>query len=254
MPRTSDARLPQEWPSARANANCYDIALTLRYSVRRGGQSHITGTGRSVNLSRSALVFQADAKLFIGDAITLTLDWPATAITHEALYLVLGGAVIGTHGSFTAIAISRAELVRARELQKCFDGFTSPAESPQGKRPVVLVDEDDQASAVISAIVAANGGIVKRVQPGSAKRIFKTGIPPVMLMVTQTVTILEWVAPGIPVILTIEGAESWDGLAAQASRPTRLAILRKPLIYGELRDAVHRFCEEQQPLEKALSA
>lgn len=254
MPRNSDARLPQEWPNARDNVNCYDIALTLRYSVRRRGQPHFTGTGRSVNLSRSGLVFQADTKLLIGDAITLTLDWPATATKHDRLYLVLGGAVVGANGSFTAAAISRTELVRAREFQKCFDGFMSPAGSPPGKRPVVLVDEDDQASAVISAIVAAKGGIVKRVQPGSARRIFKTGIPPVMLIVTQTVTLLESVAPGIPVILTLAAAQSWDGLAAPALRPPRLAILRKPLIYGELRDAVHRFSEEQQALKKCLSA
>jgi hypothetical protein len=94
--------------------------------------------------------------------------------------------------------------------------------------------------------------VIEPAEPKHAKARLNAGFPPVALLVTRTVDLLDGLNAEIPVILTVQGGLS--ELQRQLSRMPLLAIVEKPLIYGVLREIIMRFCELTFPLEKGASA
>jgi hypothetical protein len=250
MRKSSDPTHPHAASDHHRSAKRYDIGLSLRYTVRRRGRPPIPGVGRSINLSSSGLLFHTEAKLVPGDSIIAGVDWPIAASNGAAMCLLLGGYVVRIEGKSVAISISRNELLPAQQLKKCFDTFTRPVGPPARRRPIlaptVLFDEDDAACPVIAAIVSPQGWRIERASPAAARKILDVGFPPISLLVTRTLDLLERLDPEIPVILTVEEGAP---LPPQLLRLPLLAIMRKPLIYGVLRAAVMRLCEGRPPLQ-----
>ena len=237
-------------PDHGRNAKRYDIGLSLRFTIRRRGRPPMPGVGRTINVSSSGMLFHTDCKLAPGDSIIAGVDWPAVADDGAALVLLLTGYVVRFKGQSVAISISRNELVPVEKLTEYFDTFAKRMGGAANRRPIlaptVLVDEDEAACSVVAAIVYPQGWQIERVDPAAARRILDAGFPPVSLLVTRTVGILENVSPEIPIVLTVPERAA---LPAEISRLPLLAIIRKPLIYGDLRAVIRRLCANQARLQ-----
>jgi hypothetical protein len=252
MPKTT-SRFANALATQRRGAKRYDISLSLRYAVRRRGQQPLTGTGESVNVSSSGLLFRSDGKPASGDSIIVALEWPAKEST-EPIYLVLSGHVIRTQGRSAALVISRNDLLRAVDLEKAFEVFLRrewkvPARRPPSLTPTALVDDDETTCSVIEAVLGPHGWVIERAGAETARRILAAGFPPVRLLVTRSIELLDDLGSDFPVILTLE--EGLPGSTTeQLQRLRRLVIVRKPIIYGELRSAILQFCQEKSSLIK----
>lgn len=250
MRKRSEIARPQAKPEHGRNANRYDIGLSLRYIVRRRGRPSIPGVGRSINLSSSGMLFSAEGKLVPGDSIIAALEWPARMQNGTALYLLVTGYVVRSKSQLVAISISRNELIPAQELTQSFETFVRRLGTPRRRQPIltpiVLIDEDEAACSVIAAIVNPHGWRIERAGPVAARRILDAGFPPVSLLVTRSPEILEDLDAEIPIILTVTEAAAPP---PQISRLPLLAVVSKPLIYGDLRAVIRRLCEKQSPFQ-----
>ena len=212
-------------PDHGRNAKRYDIGLSLRFTIRRRGRPPMPGVGRTINVSSSGMLFHTDCKLAPGDSIIAGVDWPAVAHDGAALVLLLTGYVVRFKGQSVAISISRNELVPVEKLTEYFDTFAKRMGGAANRRPIlaptVLVDEDEAACSVVAAIVYPQGWQIERVDPAAARRILDAGFPPVSLVVTRTVGLLENVSPEIPIVLTVPRRSGAAGgnLAAATARP-----------------------------------
>jgi hypothetical protein len=256
MPKTI-ARFNRVLAGQRRGAKRYDISLSLRYAVRRRGQQSDTGTGQSLNMSSSGLLFRSDGKASPGDSIIVALEWPVSKCDGEPVYLVLSGYVVRIQGRSAAISISRNEILRQPDLEKSLDLFSRREWRPPVRRapvvpPTALIDDDETAASVIEAVLAPYGWVIERAGSETARRILAAGFPPVRLLVTQSIELLGDLAPDFPVILTVDGALPGSA-SEQLTRMRRLVIVRKPIIYGELRNAVLQFCQDKPELVKKQS-
>jgi PilZ domain len=248
------ARFHSALASQRRGAKRYDITLSLRYAVRRRGQQPLTGTGQSLNVSSSGLLFRSDGRPESGDSIIVALEWPAGGAGGDPIFLVLSGHVVRTQGRAVALSISRNDLLRSNDLEKAFETFLRrewkiPLRRPPALTPTALVDDDETASSVIEAVLSPYGWTIERASAETARRILAAGFPPIRLLVTRTIGMLDDLRSDFPVILTLEEGVP-ESAAEQLHRMRRLVIVRKPIIYGELRSAILQFCQEKSPLTK----
>jgi hypothetical protein len=256
MPKPN-AHLNRTLASQRRGAKRYDISLSLRYAVRRRGHEPLTGTGQSVNVSSSGLLFRSDGRPASGDSMIVALEWPAPGTTAEPIFLVLSGHVVRTQGRSAALEISRNELLRREDLEKAFEVFLRrewkiPARRAPTLIPTALIDDDETACSVIEAVLGPYHWTIERAGAETAKRILAAGFPPIHLLVTRTIELLDDLKADFPVILTLEEGLS-GGATEQLIRMRRLVVVRKPIIYGELRSAILQFCQEPSPLIRGHS-
>jgi hypothetical protein len=136
-------------------------------------------------------------------------------------------------------------------LTQSFETFVRRVGTPGRRQPIlaptVLIDEDEAACSVIAAIVNPHGWRIERAGPAAVRRILEARFPPVSLLVTRSPEILEDLASEIPTILIVtEGAAA---LPPQIARLPLLALVSKPLIYGDLRAVIRRLCAKQSPVQ-----
>ena len=113
----------------------YDVRMNIRYAVLRQGQPPAKGSGASVNVSRTGLLFTASGRFDKGDLILAALDWPLPAIDGQPLFLVVSGHVARVKRPFVAISIRTHRLWRASELEgkyEVFFGTPRPSASEAG--------------------------------------------------------------------------------------------------------------------------
>ena len=87
----------------------YPLNLELRYTVSGGLGPAETGTGRSIDLSRSGIRFTTDRRLSPGQRLEVYVDWPAQLYGSVRLQLVAGGVVVRTVGTEIAVRLERPE-------------------------------------------------------------------------------------------------------------------------------------------------
>jgi hypothetical protein len=254
MPKTN-ARFYGALATQRRGAKRYDIRLSLRYAVRRRGQQPITGTGQSINVSSSGLLFRADGRPVSGDSMIVALEWP-TPGSAEPMFLVLSGHVVRSQGRTAALSISRNELLRVADLEKSFEAFLRrewkmPVRRAPTLTPTALIDDDEMSCSVIEAVLGQHGWTIERAGAETAKRILAAGFPPIRLLVTRSIELLHGLKADFPVILTLEEGLP-ENTPEELLRMPRLVIVRKPIIYGELRSAILQFCQES-PLVRGHS-
>ena len=102
----------------RRRTRRYAICLTLKYAVIRRGLPPTTGTGESVNLSQSGLLFQGGSTVHTGDSIVAVLNWPARGPNEEPLLLVMTGYILRSRKSQTAVSVSSSRLLPAGEVDR----------------------------------------------------------------------------------------------------------------------------------------
>jgi hypothetical protein len=113
---TTDSRRSRE----RRKAQRYDICLNLRYVLQRRGSPPITGSGTSINVSLSGLLFQGETNAQTGDSLLAIMDWPVKGPDAEALILVATGVVLRNRKPQTAASLTTTRLLPARDIEHRF--------------------------------------------------------------------------------------------------------------------------------------
>jgi hypothetical protein len=84
----------------------YDISLNLRWEIVHRRKVIASGTGRTLDLSRGGIRFNAGQRLPVDLAIELTIAWP-TPHDLRKMQLVVSGRIIRTSGTEVAIRMSQ---------------------------------------------------------------------------------------------------------------------------------------------------
>ena len=94
----------------------YPVALDVRYGVACGCERTVTGSGRTVDFSRSGLHFLADRPLPPGTSVELWVDWPSMLEGGVRLQLVARATVVWSAGLETGVRLRWSEF-RAESVQ-----------------------------------------------------------------------------------------------------------------------------------------
>ncbi len=98
-----------EAPNRRASAR-FPLQHEVRYSlILTQGREQPLGSGRTVNISSSGILFTTDQILFPGNKLKLEIAWPAQLEGRISLKLVVFGQVIRFEQGRGAVAIDRYE-------------------------------------------------------------------------------------------------------------------------------------------------
>ena len=248
MGRISAVALQRALEEGRRKARRYGIQLTLHYSAMRRMDAPLTGTGESINISRTGILFRADKRLQVGDSVLLMLDWPATAPDGEPLKALLTGHVVRARSPLVALAVHTHKLLRETEARRPFDKFWGPAEPPRpapaDNRPVALVVDDDSVALSVSMILVPQNWAIERASAHGAADMFAAGDSRPWLLVTSDPALLDAAPPDLPVILTVDPAQPVDVPAYR----TRFATLAKPILDAPLRALISQLCPIAAPM------
>ncbi len=85
----------------------FSISLDLRYRMLDGHKGEI-GTGRTIHISSSRVLFTTDRALDVDDRLELSIDWPAQ-IDNRPMKLVAMGRVVFAASGKAAVTIDRHE-------------------------------------------------------------------------------------------------------------------------------------------------
>jgi hypothetical protein len=150
MDRPSErrVRLPKELgPDRRASVR-FPLSLDLRYSVSYRRAPLETGSGQSIDLSSSGLLFAAQGPLKPGLKLDVAIIWPILLDEHVQLQLVVTGVVVWSSETETAMRIQR------HDFRTCRVGLK--AASPQ--------ESDGLSVAGIKAVNGVQPGVVSAVR------------------------------------------------------------------------------------------
>ena len=107
-------RLPKEpGPDRRASVR-FPLSLDVRYSVSHRCAPLETGSGQSIDLSSSGLLFAAQGPLKPGLKLDVAIIWPILLDEHVQLQLVVTGVVVWSSETETAMRIQRHDFRTCR--------------------------------------------------------------------------------------------------------------------------------------------
>lgn len=96
----------------RRSERRYDFQLALRFSYQHWG--FVTcGRGRTLDLSRTSIRFEADEPVPDGIEIELQIDWPFLLHDVHPLILRVAGVVLRTDQRGTVLRMTHRDLQRA---------------------------------------------------------------------------------------------------------------------------------------------
>lgn len=126
---SSPSRFPTDKLDRRLNWR-YPISAALQYQLLKRGGVFQTGVGRTVNISSSGVLFEAEADTALtpGIRIELLVEWPARINEEVELNLWLGGQIVRAVGGLTAMTIAWHEY-RTRPSNR-FRIFSSGNKTP----------------------------------------------------------------------------------------------------------------------------
>ena len=93
----------------RRNSDRFPIVREVRYRIlnSRGGQE--SGTGKTIDISSTGILFTADQPLSPGRRLEISVSWPAQLDGKCGLKLVARGRVIRSKGTTVALEIEKYE-------------------------------------------------------------------------------------------------------------------------------------------------
>jgi len=83
----------------------FPIKLDLRFRSDGKGQQFKRGTGFTINMSSSGILFRTDNELNVGHPIQLLINWPELARKNPPLKLIVSGTIVRTAGRDAAMTI-----------------------------------------------------------------------------------------------------------------------------------------------------
>ncbi len=102
--------MPQERnPNDRRTADRFPIEREVRYKILSKKAAEEAGSGQTVNMSSTGILFTTDQVLLPGKRLELAVNWPAQLNNATPLKLVAKGRVIRTEGGKAAMEIQQYE-------------------------------------------------------------------------------------------------------------------------------------------------
>lgn len=100
--------LSEETTDRRANPR-FPIVREVRYRVINSKGAFEIGAGRTIDISRTGLLFRAEAPLPPGKRLELSISWPALLDGKCGLQLVARGRIVRCQGTKVALEIDKYE-------------------------------------------------------------------------------------------------------------------------------------------------
>jgi hypothetical protein len=229
----------------RRGATRYAIHLGLHYSATRRTDAPLTGTGESINISRTGMLFRADKRLQVGDSVLAVLDWPVPAPDGEALKAVVTGQIVRARYPVFGLTIHTHKLLRERELKKRLDNFWGSFDQSRPAsadiRPVALVVDEDSVALSLSLVLVPQNWTIERAAPQDAPALLRAGDTRIGLLVTSDPAVLDSAPPDLPAILTIDPSATAEPVPIAGNR-THVATITKPVTDASLRALVVQLC------------
>lgn len=119
------ASAPPPGQAERRRADRFPIERELRYKVLNKKFNDEAGTGRTINISSSGILFATNEVLLPGRKIEVSLSWPAQLNEKCALKLVARGKVVRYERGMAALAIQQYEF----RTQRLSGGITPAQEN-----------------------------------------------------------------------------------------------------------------------------
>lgn len=134
-------RHPLFWAGDRRSDRRYEIAAELEYRVISGERVVQTGNGRTVNFSRTGILFEAEQPLPVGTEVEVSVAWPVRLDNAVAINLYISGQVARSISGHNAIRILDHEFRirgRQRTAAGCFRGRALVAAAASQSEPAPL--------------------------------------------------------------------------------------------------------------------
>jgi hypothetical protein len=102
------------WLEDRRSGHRYPIHVELFFLVRRGETIEAAGNGKTVNISRSGILFQSMHSVLPGAQIEVSIAWPIRIDGIAHMQLRVSGRTVRTQDNCTGIHILRYEFRTGR--------------------------------------------------------------------------------------------------------------------------------------------
>lgn len=93
------------------------MSLDIHYVAYDKYRRVTFGTGKTINISRSGILFHATPRVLPDDNVTIAVKWPVNSPTGDPLLLLVVGHAIYMKSSATAMAVERRALIPAAMIQ-----------------------------------------------------------------------------------------------------------------------------------------
>jgi hypothetical protein len=100
------ASLGKQGPERRAHAR-YSICAEVEYRITKRRQVVQTGTGLTVDLSSTGVLFEGRLPVPVGQRVELSIVWPARRIDSSRIEFHAEGLTVRTERNLTAVQITR---------------------------------------------------------------------------------------------------------------------------------------------------
>jgi hypothetical protein len=131
----------------RRSERRYAIAANLEYRVICDCQVIQTGIGRTVNLSKSGILFESEEMLPAGTEMEVSIAWPVRLRDTVALNFCVSGRISWSRGKLHALTILRHEF--------CVRGRYGLSSRRVSLWPEVRPDKEAPQAAAASALLSA---------------------------------------------------------------------------------------------------
>jgi hypothetical protein len=131
----------------RRSERRYAIAANLEYRVICDCQVIQTGIGRTVNLSKSGILFESEEILPVGTEMEVSIAWPVRLRDTVALNFCVSGRISWSRGKLHALTILRHEF--------CVRGRYGLSSRRVSLWPEVRPDKEAPQAAAASALLSA---------------------------------------------------------------------------------------------------
>jgi len=93
----------------RRNTNRFPLREGVRYRVVQSRSSKVSGSGTTLNIGSSGILFTTEEKLPIGRMVELSVNWPARLDGVCPLQFVATGRVVRSEYNRAAVRIEKYE-------------------------------------------------------------------------------------------------------------------------------------------------
>ena|ERR1035437_645315 len=104
---STDWPLTEERGDDRRSCRRYPLESDVAYKIVRHKRVLEVGSGRTVNMSASGVLFQSTRALPVGESVELSIAWPARLDGTVHLQLCIKGRTVRSRSDSTAVQIQR---------------------------------------------------------------------------------------------------------------------------------------------------
>jgi hypothetical protein len=95
----------ENWARDRRSGRRYPIDAALEYRLVRQRKVIQRGTGHTVNISSSGILFEVEEPFAPGSQVEISIAWPARLNGCALLQLIVSGRTVRAEGGRTAVRI-----------------------------------------------------------------------------------------------------------------------------------------------------